>query len=145
MRFITEFKVPESAQSNKRYIPDKRYLSELKMGNMLAESFGWENPVNHDLDYHRLEIEAFPMDKWVEFKQKLIENFADDISARSILSILIEQLESFGKPSGDAMPSNPPIQQTDVKYYYDNLDGRVYRQDSNGQVDDITNQQFNKL
>ncbi len=102
MRFITEFKVSESAQSDKRYIPEKRHLSELKMGNMLAESFGWENPVNHNLDHHRLEIEAFPMDKWVEFKEELLtaikrKPFIDGEEIEKIL----QELESFGKPSGD--------------------------------------------
>lgn len=103
MRFITEFKVPESAQSNKRYIPDKRYLSELKMGNMLAESFGWENPVNHDLDYHRLEIEAFPMDKWIDFKDLLFIHLRRDTLDMDYVRLLFKNLESFGKPSGDAI------------------------------------------
>lgn len=103
MRFITEFKVPESAQSDKGYIPEKRHLSELKMGNMLAESFGWKNPVNHNLDYHSLEIEAFPMDKWVEFKMALFTELqAHNVDQIKILQ-LIKELESFGKPSGDAI------------------------------------------
>lgn len=74
MRFITEFKVPEYFEKNKRipYVPGKRYLSEVKMGNMIAQSFDWQNPVNHNLEHHRLEIEAFPMDKWIEFKNKLL-------------------------------------------------------------------------
>ncbi len=96
MKFTTEFKVPESAQSRRDYIPEKRHLAELKMGNMLAESFGWQNPVNHDLDHHRLEIEAFPIDKWVEFKKEVLAEFEGSyIDEEKILNIF-NKLESHG-------------------------------------------------
>jgi hypothetical protein len=76
MKFITEFEVPEYFENNKRmpYVPQKRHACEVAIGNMIADSFGWQNPVNHNLDHHRLEIEAFPMDKWIEFKQKLYKH-----------------------------------------------------------------------
>lgn len=76
MRFVTEFEVPEYFQSNRRipYVPEKRHIMEVGMGNMIAESFGWQNPVNHNLDHHRLEIEAFRMDKWIDFKNRLLSH-----------------------------------------------------------------------
>lgn len=105
MRFITDFELNEYT-NDAGYLANKKYEREMNLGKLIADTFGWQNPVNNNKLHHRLEIEAFPMGKWVEFKQKLIENFADDISARSILSILIEQLESLGKPSGDAKRSS---------------------------------------
>lgn len=105
MRFITEFIVPESAYGRRErrdYVPEKRHLSELKMGNMLAELFGWQNPVNHNLEHHRLEIEAFPMDKWLEFRNKIIEESRKGRSNRTNNIIqMFQELESFGKPTGE--------------------------------------------
>lgn len=103
MRFITEFIVPERAYGRRDYVPEKRHLSELKMGNMLAELFGWQNPVNQNLEHHRLEIEAFPMDKWIEFRNKIIEESRKGRSNRTNNIIeMIKELESFGKPEGAA-------------------------------------------
>ncbi len=101
MRFITEFELAEGNINNAHLSIEARKDSEMKIGFAICSAFGWESSENNLR--HKIAIEAFPMDKWVEFKQKLIKNFADDISARNILSILIEQLESFGKPSGDAI------------------------------------------
>ena len=84
MRFITEFEVPESAQSHmerRNYIPEKRHLMEVGMGNMIAKSFGWQNPVNHNLDHHR----SSDVDLIVQY---------------------LEELESFGKPAGEAKELN---------------------------------------
>lgn len=101
MRFITEFEVPEYFENNKRmpYVPEKRHLCEVKMGNLIAESFGWQNPVNHNLEHHRLEIEAFPMDKWVEFKNSLLSNLNYDIDGIKNMVEAFEILESFSKLS----------------------------------------------
>jgi hypothetical protein len=116
MRFVTEFVVPESAESHKerkKYIPEKRYVMEAVMGNMIAKSFDWQNPVNHNLDHHRLEIEAFPMKKWVEFKKALFSHMDEpamgQISPVYILQ-LIKNLESFGKPAGEQL-TNPHIKE----------------------------------
>lgn len=100
MRFITEFKVPEYFQSNRRihYVPEKRHMMEVGMGNMIAESFGWQNPVNHNLDHHRLEIEAFPMDKWVEFKKRLFAHLGTTGLYDKTFKDLISELESFRNP-----------------------------------------------
>lgn len=108
MRFITEFEI--RAEDNKDVGYRKMLLfnqkanRQIEMGQMIANSFGWENPVNNNLLHHRLEIEAFPMDKWIEFKQKLgyhINESGGVISANYILNI-IKELESFGKPAGVA-------------------------------------------
>jgi hypothetical protein len=107
MRFIVEFKLSDKDKEFKdweKYLIERQKNSrQLDMGNMLAESFGWQNPVLGDPLRHRLEIEAFPMDKWVEFKQKVVTLFVNDSYAGdgfSEIKDLIKELESFGKPAG---------------------------------------------
>jgi hypothetical protein len=53
---------------------------------------------------HALEDtpQLFPMDKWIEFKQKLLNNLNYGSIERNDVILLIEELESFGKPAGDA-------------------------------------------
>lgn len=108
MRFITEFEIKEEDDKDKGFrrvlLFNKTSNGQIEMGRMLAAQFGWENPVNGNPLHHRLEIEAFPMDKWVEFKRSiatLIMNNCDELSEDVIK--LLNKLESFGKPSGDAI------------------------------------------
>lgn len=106
MRFITEFEIRKD-ESNKadHVIQYRKERGENGLGYLIAKSFGWENPVNNNKLHHRVEIEAFPMDKWVEFKEKLLDHIAAtawNVSPNHIQT-LINKLESFGKPSGDAI------------------------------------------
>lgn len=114
MRFIIEFEVPENVylNSKSRYIPEKRHLGEVKLGNMIAESFGWQNPVNHDLDHHRLEIEAFPIDKWVDFEKRFYEAIpdCDTVSRIRLINALTALMTFNGKPSGDAIANLPDLE-----------------------------------
>lgn len=107
MRFKGEFKVPAgmSKEANSTYIETRKERAETGIGYLLSKSFGWQNPVNGDKSHHLLEIEAFPTDKWVEFKQKLFKQF-DSLSGivnAGPFMVLFHELESFGKPSGDAI------------------------------------------
>lgn len=102
MRFITEFKElhPDFIH---RKAQDVKIYAERDLGHLIAKIFGWGNP---SASHHRLEIEAFPMDKWVEFKKALFSHMDEpamgEISPVYILQ-LIKNLESFGKPSGDTI------------------------------------------
>jgi hypothetical protein len=106
MRFITEFKVPEAFHGDPAYWPKwaDRFIhnnqEQLRygMGEMLQESFGFQNPVNSDTLHHRLEIEAFPMDKWVEFKSYLLSEINKPEPNVWYIDRMIKELESFGNP-----------------------------------------------
>lgn len=89
----------------------------MKMGFEMGNTFGWEERGETTLARnsqivlkYKLAIEAFPMDKWVKFKAG-IEECIEQVKANNyptmfaILSIgnLLKELESFGKPSGDAI------------------------------------------
>ena len=102
MRFITEFEElrPDFIH---RKPSDILVDAERDLGHFIAKHFGWQKPNAH---HHRLEIEAFPMDKWVEFKEKLMDHFTNDATNRMLTSRLLEELESFGKPAGDAKELN---------------------------------------
>lgn len=110
MRFITEFKVPETFHGDPAYFPKhtERFMRNneenlrYEMGKMLQESFSWQTPVNGNPQHYRLEIEAFPMDKWVEFKNLLLgELYSTEVCRQDIIDKL-QELESFGKPAGEA-------------------------------------------
>jgi hypothetical protein len=107
MRFITEFEVPEKfhgdpnmyPRNTDRFIYNNKERSVYEIGEMIDRSFGWQNPVNNNALHHRLEIEAFPMDKWVEFKDKLKwELIGCNCDNTEKIIGLIKELESFGKP-----------------------------------------------
>lgn len=98
MRFITEFEELHPAFIHRKPA-DILIDAERDLGHFIAKHFGWQKPNTH---HHRLEIEAFPMDKWVEFKEDLLtaikrKPFIDGEEIEKIL----QELESFGKPSGD--------------------------------------------
>ena len=103
MRFITEFELNASENAIDAYKANGQW----NIGLMIRDSFGWQNPVNGNPHHHRLEIEAFPMDKWIEFKQKLFTHLqCAEINPVHILQ-MIKDLESFGKPAGAAKEFNP--------------------------------------
>ena len=103
MRFITEFELctpngPEDRAYARHIIINQKTNRQIEMGEMLADSFGWQNPVNNNPLHHRLEIEAFRMDKWVEFKSNLFAFLELDSLQYKTLLVRISELESFGKP-----------------------------------------------
>lgn len=113
MRFITEFEVPETFHGDPAYFPKhtERFVNNseeslrYEMGKMLQEMFGWKNPVNGNPRHHRLEIEAFPMDKWIEFKKRVLNHLLRSKTTMKLcaeVEQMFKELESFGKPVGEA-------------------------------------------
>lgn len=105
MRFITEFEIdPLHKDAGLDYY---RSNSEHDLGHLIAEAFGWQERGDTTLagpikERHTLEVEAFPMDKWVEFRNALGEELNSSFSLdKDYIIELLEKLESFGKPSGD--------------------------------------------
>jgi hypothetical protein len=88
MRFITEFELDSNNEQERLF----------ELANKIKSSFGWQNPVNENILDHRLEIEAFPMEKWVAFKQSLMAYVGDDPVEIECISDAIKELESFGTP-----------------------------------------------
>ena len=99
MRFITEFETDDS-----NYVKGiKKIHGEENIGHEIASSFGWNEREVTKLDpdvrvihIHKLEIEAFPIDKWVEFKKELFLHFREQEMNTSGLIEMIRELESFG-------------------------------------------------
>lgn len=109
MRFITEFKVDElrtyslDEEAINNNIKSHKSYSLLKLGGLIEESFGWQNPVYNNKLHHRLEIEAFPMDKWEQFKRRFFMHLGTTGLYDPFFKDLIAELESFSKPSGDTI------------------------------------------
>lgn len=109
MRFITEFELeyPYSLFQ----IENMKHALQNGLGNKIADSFKWkelgattiQGPVKHKAS---IEIEAFPMEKWKEFKTKLFNMLLQDNVSTKYFDKLIEELESFGKPAGEAKELN---------------------------------------
>jgi hypothetical protein len=110
MRFKWEFKLSEQELNGAvDHLFYKKSDNEAAIGHMIAETFGWQTrrettPNGPITERHTLQIEAFPIDKWIEFKNKIF----DAINASHVhngpvngLKILeaIKTLESFGKPT----------------------------------------------
>src|SRR5688572_11804896 len=96
MRFITEFELDVNIDTKKldHLIPDKKGIRELGVGKEIGMAFGWRQngkttPAGSIVHHFSLEIEAFPMDKWIEFKNKLIEHIGakpgDQIGALQLI------------------------------------------------------------
>jgi hypothetical protein len=97
MRFITEYKhLPHDANE---YAEHYRHNANSILGERIGAGFKYENPVNDNHLHYRLEIEAFPMDKWIEFKNSLFEyivNSGGMVSGTRILE-MIKALEFQGE------------------------------------------------
>jgi hypothetical protein len=115
MRFITEYKQDDTNwDKNPSIIGYRKMQAEEKIGHLIANTFGWTERGETMLDAtsfviltHTLDIEAFPMDKWVEFKNRLFGHIdfcnEEDRPVDEIRVLqLIKELESFGKPAGEA-------------------------------------------
>jgi hypothetical protein len=95
MRFITEFELTErelnGAVNHLYYHKKDCYQKMESMMNPL-----WQNPVNGNPNHHRLEIEAFPMDKWIEFRKKLIAELPEyDAAAKIRIMNALSDLEHY--------------------------------------------------
>lgn len=114
MRFVTEFELNEYT-NDPGYLANKKYERGMNLGKLIADSFGWEeiaqttNFLNTTI-LHKctLAIEAFPIDKWIEFKNKLMGYLTeceekDELPETLWVLKTIKELESFGKPSGDTI------------------------------------------
>lgn len=102
MRFITEFQFDEGSTPTEMTIKFRKEMRDDQLGQMIRASFAYQNPVNGNPLHHRLEIEAFPMDKWIEFKRDLFAFLdLDSLQYKTLLDRVLD-LESFGKPAGAA-------------------------------------------
>jgi hypothetical protein len=111
MRFITEYELLTDFEI-KNYKGLRQWGTAQALGTDIAKAFGWKERGYHDqrggndIKRYSLEIEAFPMDKWVEFKQRLFEYIQITDTMVSLIPIveMVKELESFGKPAGEAKP-----------------------------------------
>lgn len=99
MRFITEFEL--EYPYTLFHMENLKFSLQEGLGNKIAESFQWkeigytrlEGPVKYKAS---IEIEAFPMDKWVEFNRRLTDALPDyDTVSRVRIINALSDLESF--------------------------------------------------
>lgn len=105
MRFITEFECDGTAwDMTPAIVSHRKANGQMSMGNKIAELFGWQkNAIMSAMGPHTinwsLEIEAFPMDKWVEFRKKLISELPEyDAAAKIRIMNALSDLEKPVKP-----------------------------------------------
>lgn len=105
MRFITEFELDVPYNAKFRDACINRH--KLDIGHLISENFGWQkkafkNMQGNNANRWSLEIEAFPMDKWIEFKNRLLGHisFCNDedrpVDEIRVLQ-MIKDLEFYGK------------------------------------------------
>ncbi|HEX2549359.1 MAG TPA: hypothetical protein VHM20_05995 [Gammaproteobacteria bacterium] len=93
MRFITEFELEYPYTLDK----PERYKSGMdhEIGKLIHDTFGWKSKGNAKRERFTLEIEAFPMDKWIEFKKRFFDALPDyDTVSRTRLINALSDLES---------------------------------------------------
>jgi hypothetical protein len=100
MRFITEFELLTPFEiKNYKSLREKGTAEWL--GLDIARAFGWQQKGETTLrgpvsERHSLEIEAFPMDKWMEFRKRLLAALPDyDTTSRIRIENALHDLESF--------------------------------------------------
>lgn len=136
MRFITEFELeyPYTLAAPELCID----RAKRQMGDMIESSFERkEKEVTIRGNEGRrwsLEIEAFPMDKWMEFRQRVVKECNMPCPHGGEILNMLKELESFGK----LVPDNPPYKETDNTYYFDTQQNKVLRKDKDGNIEDIT-------
>lgn len=97
MKFITEFRIAEEARQYVEYLVlHEKAHRQRDMGEMLARSFGWQNPINEDSLRYRLEIEAFHFDQWMDFRRRLIAELPEYDAAAKIR--IMNALSDLEKP-----------------------------------------------
>ena len=98
MRFITEFELEYPYTLFQK--ENLKFSLQEGLGNKIAESFQWkeigytrlEGPVKYKAS---IEIEAFPTDKWIEFKKRLLNALPDyDVVSRTRIFNALSDLES---------------------------------------------------
>jgi hypothetical protein len=99
MRFITEFELLTPFEiKNYKSLREKGTAEWL--GLDIARAFGWQQKGETTLhgpvsERHSLEIEAFPMDKWIEFRKRLLASLPDyDNTSRIRIENALHDLES---------------------------------------------------
>lgn len=97
MRFISEF---ESCDDGANYHYNES-IANRELGEAIAKAFNWTKSKNEF--NNTLEIEAFPMDKWIEFKNKILDMKLYYPSDSSLIEQYFKELESFGKPAADTI------------------------------------------
>ncbi len=101
MRFITEFELATPFEiKNYKFIRERGTAEWLGMD--IAKAFGWQikgKPTSQwpVAERHTLEIEAFPMDKWIEFKKLLIAELPEYDAAAKIR--IMNALSDLEKPA----------------------------------------------
>lgn len=112
MRFITEFEIDGNINTGmlSHLIPDKKAIREMGIGKDIGRAFGWDNYGSITLtgpvkEHFKLDIEAFPMEKWVEFEKRFYDALPDyDVVSKTRLINALTALMTFhGNPSGDAI------------------------------------------
>lgn len=95
MRFITEFEI--HMQATEEVGEFRKQWSENELGKMIIDAFNWNIATrNVTIDKYTVEIEAFPMDKWLEFKNRLSAALPDyDSVSRTRIINAMADLESF--------------------------------------------------
>lgn len=102
MRFITEFEIALPAIEQR--IDAYKSRGNLDLGSIISTSFGWKERPYHDqrggndIGRWALEIEAFPVDKWVEFKNRLFAHLGTTGLYDKTFKDLVSELESFRNP-----------------------------------------------
>jgi hypothetical protein len=104
MRFITEFEREVIVIPDAEFVSNSPHVSKMHgeagLGRMISANFGWkENTVKmfggKDMNRWSLEIEAFQMDKWMEFKKRLLDALPDyDTVSRTRIMNALSELES---------------------------------------------------
>jgi len=106
MRFITEFELDSPYTESNLEWHKFRYIAT-EMGLLIEKSFGLNhrgcttlNPSDSVKERFFLEIEAFPMDKWIEFKDRLMAHLHycdehDELPDALAVLRLIKELEFF--------------------------------------------------
>ena len=110
MKSITDFKVSgdELKYTPNPVIEHRKSCAEDALGREISEAFSFKELGTIEESglaglYQTLEIEAFPMEKWIEFKEKMFKKLNLTEYDRYTLSEFIIELESFGKPTGDTI------------------------------------------
>jgi len=101
MRFITEFElVPPAIEAR---LNAYKARGEFELGQEIAKLFEWQQVGIMVQDKpaklrYTMEIEAFPVDKWVEFKKRLFAHLGTTGLYDKTFKDLVSELESFRNP-----------------------------------------------
>lgn len=100
MRFISEFELTSPFEI-KNYKSFREKGTAEWLGLDIAKAFGWKSrseTSSHGrvIEKHAIEIEAFPMDKWREFRRRLLAALPDhDNTSRIKIEHALHDLESL--------------------------------------------------